>query len=218
MWLERSIMFHTLHSTIKDILDSTPTVKFQFILEPLTFPQLAICHKIHGPRFIEQLSYLTRTFAFYMHKEYQKILKLLKDSPLHPSTPMFDNTNPISVSAVAEAQPALLHTSHGHTVACQTTAQTCPGGVLVLPSPVQCAQTSRPSDLPSCQTTDCGARHTGPSDRHRALPGTRSEPNAAGHSSDPHGGDQVAVSVSGGGEGQVQGEVGRSYDAANHHN
>ena len=28
--------------------------------------------------------------------------------------------------------------------------------------------------------------------------------------------DQVAVSVSGGGEGQVQGEVGRSYDAATH--
>jgi hypothetical protein len=37
---------------------------------------------MHGQRFIfDQLSYLTRTFAFYIHREYQKILKLAKIKP-----------------------------------------------------------------------------------------------------------------------------------------
>ena len=72
MWLERSVMFPTLHSTIRDVLTSNEATKVQFILEPLAFPQLANCFQIHGQRFIEQLSYLTRTFAFYIHREYQK--------------------------------------------------------------------------------------------------------------------------------------------------
>ena len=76
MWLERSVMFPTLHSIIRDVLASNEAAKVQFILEPLAFPQLANCYQLHGQRFIEQLSYLTRTFAFYIHREYQKILKL----------------------------------------------------------------------------------------------------------------------------------------------
>ena len=39
MWLERSVMFPTLHSTIRDVLDSTILTKVPFILEPLAFPQ-----------------------------------------------------------------------------------------------------------------------------------------------------------------------------------
>ena len=105
-------MFPTLHSTIRDVLDSTILTKVPFILEPLAFPQLAICQQIHGPRFSEQLFYLTRTFALYMHKEYLKIIKLLQNPPLPLNIPMLDVTNPSSVSATAECQPALLPTCH----------------------------------------------------------------------------------------------------------
>ena len=72
MWLERSVMFPALHSTIRDVLDSNEATKVQFILEPLAFPLLFHCFKIHGQRFIEQLSYLIRTFAFSIDKEYKK--------------------------------------------------------------------------------------------------------------------------------------------------
>ena len=81
MWLERSVMFPALHSIIREVLNSHESLKVQFILEPLAFPNIAKLTKLYGQQFIEQLSYLTRTFAFYIHKEYQKILKLIKDNP-----------------------------------------------------------------------------------------------------------------------------------------
>ena len=86
MWLERSVMYPTLHSTIREVLDSAEAIKVQFILEPLAFPQLASLAKLHGQRFVEQVSYLTRTFAFYIHREHQNIIKLVNNSnPLCPA-------------------------------------------------------------------------------------------------------------------------------------
>ena len=102
MWLERSVMFPTLHSTIRDVLESDDLVKVQFIIEPLAFHQLSNCFQLYGQRFIEQLSYLTRTFAFYMDKEYQAMLKLEKhrlSEPMADNTCNDDFTNMISVSA-----------------------------------------------------------------------------------------------------------------------
>ena len=75
------------------------------VIEPLAFPQLANCYYLHGQRFIEQLSYLTRTFAFYIHREYQQILiEPLNDLNCSP-------TNPISVSAHPGSPPSTTHTS-----------------------------------------------------------------------------------------------------------
>ena len=111
MWLERSVMFPTLHSTIRDVLSSNEATKVQFIIEPLAFPQLTNCYKIHGQRFIEQLSYLTRTFAFYIHREYHKIIKLAKIKP-HQTESLSDLTNPTSITAFPDSLPPLPHTSH----------------------------------------------------------------------------------------------------------
>ena len=62
--------------------------------------------------------------------------------------------------------------------------------------------------------------HTCPTDQPRALTGrsTRARPElcSTGHRSDPHGGDQVAVSVIAGGEGRGGGEVRRHRDTAYH--
>ena len=41
MWFERSVMFPTLHSIIRDVLATNEAAKVQFILEPLAFPQFA---------------------------------------------------------------------------------------------------------------------------------------------------------------------------------
>ena len=73
MWLENSVMYPALHSNIRDVLESDVETKVQFILEPLAFTQVAASAKMHGARFIQQLAYLTRTFAFYMHREYDKL-------------------------------------------------------------------------------------------------------------------------------------------------
>ena len=70
MWLERTVMFPVLHYTIRDVLGSDENIKVQFILEPLAFPLLSNCLKFYGQRFIDQLSYITRTFVFYIDREY----------------------------------------------------------------------------------------------------------------------------------------------------
>ena len=99
MWLERSVMFPALHSIIREVLNSHESLKVQFILEPLAFPNIAKLTKLYGQQFIEQLSYLTRTFAFCIHKEYEKILKLIKDNPQpHPSDLLNPPSNHIIVA------------------------------------------------------------------------------------------------------------------------
>ena len=79
MWLDKSVMFPTLHSTIRQVLASAPAIIVQFVLEPLAFPPILADSKSHGEQFTHQLSYLTRTFAFYMHKQYKENLRLIND-------------------------------------------------------------------------------------------------------------------------------------------
>ena len=111
MWLERTVMFPALHSTIRDVLGSDENIKVQFILEPLAFPLLSNCLKFYGQRFIDQLSYSTRTFVFYIDREYRKITNLSKnDSP--PLVPINDYhncnnipTNLISIPVIPGSSP-----------------------------------------------------------------------------------------------------------------
>ena len=69
MWLDKSVMFPSLHSTIRQVLASAPDTIVQFVLEPLAFPPILTDFKSHGDQFSHQLAYLTRTFAFYMHNQ-----------------------------------------------------------------------------------------------------------------------------------------------------
>lgn len=111
MWLEKSVMFPTLHSIIREVLKSNENFKVQFIIEPLAFPQLATMSKLHGPKFIEQISYITRTFAFYIHREYQKILKIIKNDPIPSDNTMSIISNPVifAVDPVSHPSADVLH-------------------------------------------------------------------------------------------------------------
>ena len=93
MWLQRTVMFPSLHSTIRAVLDSDEWTKTQFILEPLAFPQIALDLNNHGKRYIDQLSYLTRTFTFYIDKEYREIVQT---SPTQHQSVFCPNTNIMS--------------------------------------------------------------------------------------------------------------------------
>ena len=86
------------------MLKSDESSKVQFIIEPLALPQLAAMSK-----FIERLSYITRTFAFYIHKEYQKILKLFKNSPLPLPAPSNDTNSNISNPVLFAVDPISQH-------------------------------------------------------------------------------------------------------------
>ena len=107
MWLERSAMFLPMHSTIRNVLKSDASIITQFILEPLAFPELLTSYNIHGNRFIQQLSYLTRTFAFYIDKEYKKLLKQLDLNPPYQSimSNESDPTNSVLLSVTGSCLP-----------------------------------------------------------------------------------------------------------------
>ena len=92
MWLDKSVMFPTLHSTIRQVIASTPNTIVQFVLEPLAFPLILADFTSHGEQFSHQLSFLTRTFAFYMHKQYKKNLEAYNDQTN-------TRTNPVHFSA-----------------------------------------------------------------------------------------------------------------------
>ena len=139
MWLERTVMFPALHSTIRDVLGSDENTIAQFILEPLAFPQLSKCFKFYGQRFIDQLSYITRTFSFYIHREYQKVTKLVEDvSPqlvqiIEQPNDYISPTNPTSITVIPGSSPTPTQTRPAYTrqQPCQTTVhregcQPCP--------------------------------------------------------------------------------------------
>ena len=74
MWLERSVMFPTLHAIIRAILKSPANIIAQFVLEPLAFQLILSDFQTLGDQFAQQLAYMTRTFAFYIHREHQNFL------------------------------------------------------------------------------------------------------------------------------------------------
>ena len=109
-------MFPTLHASIKTILESAdPATITQFVLEPLAFPQLLANLRSHGEQYAHQLSFLTRTFAFYIHREYQMLLKRIND-PTQLVTLQCDDPNafPVSVASCESTPHTLPAPARGH--------------------------------------------------------------------------------------------------------
>ena len=101
MWLERTVMFPTLHATIRSVLES-PECTVQFVLEPLAFPDILADYLSLGIHFANLLSYLTRTFAFYMHSKYQSIVNNPINLP-HPQVVLKQLSNTRSFSVPGDA-------------------------------------------------------------------------------------------------------------------
>ena len=75
MRLERSVMFPSLYSTIRAVLVSEPVDIVQFLLEPLALSSELKDAMTYGNNFIQQLSSMTSTFAFYMQRHYKQLQK-----------------------------------------------------------------------------------------------------------------------------------------------
>ena len=69
LWLDRSASLPALYQLICKVLTSPPSVLVQFILDPSTFPGIITLWEIHGQPLLEHVFYLTRTYAYYMHRE-----------------------------------------------------------------------------------------------------------------------------------------------------
>ena len=98
MWLERSVMFPSLHATIRSVLDSDPADIVQFVLEPLALPSILADARTHGDHFIHQISYMTRTFAFYMQRHFKQLQSQQHQYPPTPTIITSSKTSYFSVS------------------------------------------------------------------------------------------------------------------------
>ena len=72
-------------------------------MEPFAFPDLVTDFQSFGDRFIKQVSYLTRTFAFYIDREYKRILKEVELGPSFDSD--INPTNNFLISAAGPCPP-----------------------------------------------------------------------------------------------------------------
>ena len=73
-WMDRSAATPALHSFISEIACATPHNLTKFVLDPSQFPAILAIWKSLGQNIMNHTYYLTRTFAYYMHRE--KMLSL----------------------------------------------------------------------------------------------------------------------------------------------
>ena len=69
LWTSKTAGYPSLRSLIKRIWNSTPDTQVQFILDPCVFPEVISLGQVSGQSLVDHLLYLTRTFAFYLHKQ-----------------------------------------------------------------------------------------------------------------------------------------------------
>ena len=88
-------MFPSLHAAIRAVLASDPADIVQFVLEPLALPSVLEDVMLYGNHFLKHISYMTRTFAFYMHKQYKQLLvQQCHNTPLNKHVIKYSVTGP----------------------------------------------------------------------------------------------------------------------------
>ena len=81
LWFSKTADCPPLHGLVLKILNSTPECQVRFILDPTACPELIKLIQMFGKEIQDRVLYLTRTWAFSIHR--QK-LKLLGRWPEHP--------------------------------------------------------------------------------------------------------------------------------------
>ena len=74
MWNINSKKFPELQVLISAILQSTPAVQVQFILNPTVFPELTAMVQRSCQGLLDHVLYMTRTFAFALHRASLQLL------------------------------------------------------------------------------------------------------------------------------------------------
>jgi hypothetical protein len=67
-WRDKTLPHPALAKIMSEVLSSPPQCQTHFILDPCLVPAiLALCNQ-HGKELFDHVFYLTRTFAYYMHR------------------------------------------------------------------------------------------------------------------------------------------------------
>ena len=69
MWLSKSSAVPTLHDFVCQVLESPTQTKMKFILDPTSLPEVVRLWQIFGPQVLDMVFYLTRTFAYALHRK-----------------------------------------------------------------------------------------------------------------------------------------------------
>ena len=94
-WRSKSSHCPSLHFLIESVFISTPKTQVQFILDPCVFPEVISLRQALGQVFVNHVLYLTRTWAYYLHK--QKLVITGRWPLGHQTiTPKISNSNPLS--------------------------------------------------------------------------------------------------------------------------
>ena len=92
-WKFQTINYPKLYSVIQRILTAAPKVQVSFILDPCSFPEIISLGQLCGQTLLNHVLYLTRTFAFYIHKHKMIITGRWPSSQYkstsHPNTILF---------------------------------------------------------------------------------------------------------------------------------
>ena len=74
LWCVKTQICPPLHNLILKILASPPGVQMRFILDCTAFPELIMLVQAYGQEIQNLVLYLTRTFAFSVHRQKQRLL------------------------------------------------------------------------------------------------------------------------------------------------
>ena len=69
MWTVKTEPNPALQTFVTSITSSTTSTQVQFILDPCVFPEVIQLGQIFGQAIILHILYLTRTYAYYMHRQ-----------------------------------------------------------------------------------------------------------------------------------------------------
>ena len=69
LWLLKSRENSPLFALITSIMSASPTEQVKFILNPCANPEILKLVQTQGTPLLEHITYLTRTFAFNMHRK-----------------------------------------------------------------------------------------------------------------------------------------------------
>ena len=69
MWLARTAFIPPLQDYVQKVLTSSAAVRMAFILDCVAVPEIISLHQTHGMAVIETVLYITRTYAYCMHRK-----------------------------------------------------------------------------------------------------------------------------------------------------
>ena len=74
LWCLKTLTCPPLHRLVLKILSSSPEIQTRFILDSTAFPEIIVLVQTYGQDIQDLVLYLTRTFAFSLHRQKLKLL------------------------------------------------------------------------------------------------------------------------------------------------